>query len=232
MHISTSIPAYAVANVTLSGINNYMRIIQNHGNYDHPDTLSRNIMMDLQAGTKLSFLSSYPSQSLQWASFRLDNIMSQLFAFQVAKSFSAICCGLITYDLVLLNIGSAWNIALNSFIAPINGQYFFSLSAGFLALQKYGISIVINGINVVLITESGAASKIISGMDLHSASKLLQLNSGDSLTTTVSNANLYSDSTNLQISLTGFYYSPTINPPVSKLKCILKIYRKKIKGID
>ena len=196
----------------------YVRIIQSHGSFEQPETLSRNGLIDLHAGTQLSFLSNYPSQSLQWTAFRLGNILSQLFAFQVAKSSTAFCCGLITYDLVFLNIGSAWNIASNLFIAPRSGQYFFSICAGFFSNQLVDLSFIVNGNNVKQITQNGAASKITSGMDFHSASKLLQLNTGDSLKTTFiypNNANLYSELANLQISLTGFYYSPTINSPVS-----------------
>ena len=216
MHISVTVPAFTQANVTLSGTSNYMRIIQSHGNFDHPDTLSRNGLMDLQAGTQLTFLSKYPSQSLQWTSFRLNNIMSQLIAFQVAKSSPAQCCGLVTFDLVLLNIGFAWNIGRNVFIAPKNGQYFFSVSAGCYANSTFDLFLVLNS-DTVQKTQNGASSKFFSGIDLHSTSKLLQFNEGDTFVTIVDSKNLYSDATNLQISFAGFYYSPTISSAVSAL---------------
>ena len=222
MHISVTVPALTQANVTLLGITNYMRIIQSHGNFDHPDTLSRNGLVDLQAGAQLAFLSKYPSQSLQWTSFRLDNIMSQLIAFQVAKTSPALCCGLVTFDFVLLNIGFAWNIATNSFIAPKNGQYFLSVSAGCYANSVFDLYLWVNG-NTVQMTQNGASSKFSSGIDLHSTSKLLQFNAGDTFTTTIDTKNLYSDATNLQVSFAGFYYSPTISSAVSALQYSLRL---------
>ena len=175
---------------------NYIRIIQSHGRYDHPDSPSQNGLIDLLAGTQLSFLSNYPSQSLQWTSFRLDNIMSHLYAFQVTESSATICCGQVTYDLVFLNIGSAWNIASNSFIAPTNGQYFISMSAGCFANQVFNLNFIVNG-NVIQTTQHAASSKFSSGTDLHSASKLFQFYVGDTLITTTTFANLNSDLTNL-----------------------------------
>ena len=114
------------------------------------------------------------------------------------------------HDLVFLNIGFAWNVASNLFIAPRSGQYFLSLSAGFYGNQIFSISIVINGNNILQYTQNGASAKVSTGVDLHSASKLLQLNVDDILTTVVIDANLFSDVTHLKISLIGFYFSPTI----------------------
>ena len=225
MHISVTIPAYTVVNVTLSGVTNHIKITQSHGSYDHPDSPSRNGLIDLQAGTTLSFLSSYLSQSLQWTSFRLDNIMSQLYAFQVAKSSVATCCGQVTYDLVFLNIGSAWNIASNSFIAPRNGQYFISMSAGCFANQVFNLNVLVNG-NVLQTTQNAASSKFSSGTDLHSVSKLFQFNLGDTLTTTIVYANLNSDLINLQTSLAGFLYSPAIISPVSASNIVVVVWHR------
>ena len=217
MSLSATVSASTSANITLSGVTNYVRIIQNHGGFTQPDSLSRSGLSDLQKGTQLSCLSSYPFQSLQWTSFRLDNIMSQMYAFQVAKSSTASCCGLIKYDIVFLNIGLAWSTMANLFIAPSSGQYFFSISAGMRPNKVFSLQFVVNGMLVKQNTQNGASFKFSSGIDLHSASKLLQLNTGDAVTMTYLNDALYSDSTNIQISLAEFYYSPVISIPVSIL---------------
>ena len=215
MHVSITVPAYTPALVTLSGMPNYVTIVQNHDGYIDSDTISRNNVIDLQAGTALSFLSEFSSESLHWTSFRLDNCFSPLFVFQVARSSSFTVSGQITYDLVFTNVGSAWNMNTNTFIAPLNGQYFFSLSVGMISDEGFTLWFIVNG-NVVQATQAGAAYLFSQGNDLHSVSKLLSLNTGDIFLTQSTFGSLYSDLTNLQISLAGFYYSPIINSKVLK----------------
>ena len=215
MHVSITVPAYSPALVTLSGTPNYVTIVQNHDGYIESDTISRNNVIDLQAGTALSLFSEFPSQSLHWISFRLDNCFSPLFVFQVARSSAFTGSGQIAYDLVFTNIGSAWNKIANSFIAPLTGQYFFSLSVGMINNQVFNLKFVVNGADVQR-TQDGSAGLFYVGNDLYSVSKLLPLNTGDIFKTSVADGNIYSDSTNLQISLAGFYYSPVMKSKVIK----------------
>ena len=130
LHVSINVPASTSASISLTGATTYMNIVQTHNGFNGLYSISRNGVMELQADTKLSFKSNYVSNNLRWISFRLDNCFSPLYAFRVARTSSlasAASASLITYDLVLLNIGSAWNAAANSFQAPMSGQYFFSL---------------------------------------------------------------------------------------------------------
>ena len=213
MHISVTAPANTSVYVTLSGITNSVKIIQNHNGFTKPDTISRNNVMNIQAGSLLTFLSQFPSLSLQWTTFRVDNCFSPLIIFQVARSTSASGGGLITYDVVLTNIGLAWNHNINTFIAPLNGLYFFSLSAGMNGNQVFGLQFNVNGI-VLQQTQAGSASLFAQGNDLYSVSKLLALNASDYFTTSFFDGDIYSNSTDLQISLAGFYYSPAISSQV------------------
>ena len=213
MHISATVPANTSVYVTLSGTSNSVRIIQNHNGFTEPDTISRNNVINLQAGSQLYFQSEFPSLSLQWTTFRVDNCFSPLIIFQVARSTSASGGGLITYDVVLTNIGSAWNHNINTFIAPLNGLYFFSLSTGMNGNQVFGLQFNVNGI-VLQQTQAGSASLFAHGNDLYSVSKLLALNASDYFTTSFFDGDIYSNSTDLQISLAGFYYSPAISSQV------------------
>ena len=215
MHLSITVPAYTPALVTLSGTPNYVTIVQNHDGCIDSDTISRNNVIGLQAGTVLSFLSEFSSQSLHWTSFRLDNCFSPLFVFQVARSSSFTASGQITYDLVFTNVGSAWNTNTSTFIAPLNGHYFFSASVGMISGEGVTLWFVVNDV-VVQAAQAGVAFLFSQGNDLHSVSKLLSLNAGDIFQTRSTAGKIYSDSTNLQISLAGFYYSPVINSKVLK----------------
>ena len=213
MHISITVPASTSAYVCLSGTTNYIRISQSHGGFNRPDTISRNGVVDIQAGTQLRFISNFTSLGLQWTSFRLDNSMSPLVLFQVARSSTAISSGQIIYDLVFTNIGSAWTTLTNAFQAPRTGQYFFSLSVGMSSKQDFNLLLLVNGVSVLL-AQSGSDWLISKGYNLMSASKLLTLTAGDIVTAKFQNGNIYSESTNLQISLAGFHYNPFINSKV------------------
>ena len=213
MHVSITVPADTPALVFLTGTPNYVSIVQNHDGYSEPDSISRNNVLELEAGTVLSFQSLLPSQSLYWTSFRLDNCFSPLFVFQVARTSSLTSVSQITYDIVFTNIGSAWDEDTNTFKAPLSGQYFFSLSVGMIYNQAFDLNFVVNNV-VVKSTQDGSAYLFSQGIDLFTISDLLPLNAGDIFKTTSSYDNLYSDATDLQISLAGFHYSPVINSKV------------------
>ena len=213
MHLTTNVPSLTSSLIILLGMTNYLRIVQNHNGFIQSDLISRNSVIDVQNGSKLSISSAFNADSIQWSSFRLDNCLSPLYVFQVARSSSQASDGLITYDLVLTNIGSAWNTEENSFKVPLTGQYFFSLSVGMGGNQVYiSLSFEVNGVKI-LTTYSGLTAMYSSGYDLYSASKLLPLNAQDVFTTTVI-GNISSEQPHAQISLAGFYYSPAINSKV------------------
>ena len=227
--MSINVPGGASAYISLTGATTYMSIVQTHNGFADLYSISRNGVTELQAGSKLSMQSNFDTQNLRWSSFRLDNCFSPLYAFRVARTSSlastATVSILVTYDLVLLNIGLAWNAVANSFKAPLAGQYFFSLSIGMSSQQLFVANFEVNGV-IIQSTYSGAAAKISSGNDLYTVSNLLQLNSGDVFTTTCYNGTLYSDSTNLQISLSGFFYSPVINSKVSMVIAFSRLARR------
>ena len=215
MHIAANVPASRQATIAVLGGNTtYMRIAKTHAGFSVTDTVSRNGVVDARLDNQTYFISNYTTQSVYWSSFRLDRTFSPLVVFQAACSSTLFSDGLITYDRVFINNGSAWNSTLNSFIAPYTGLYFFSLSAGMRSGVSFRLKFLVNG-NVQQDVSDGTALLMTSGYDLMSTSKLLYLNYGDILTTVFSNGVLYSDPINLQVGLAGFYYSPVLNSQVS-----------------
>ena len=222
MHIAANTPSYKQAFIGILGGNStYLRIAKTHSGFAVPDTTSRSGVVNARLNNQTYFLSNYTTQSLYWSSFRLDNVFSPLVVFQVASTSVMFFDGIITYNQLFINNGSAWNATLNSFIAPFGGLYFFSLSAGMHDGVAFHLKFAINGV-VVQDVSDGTALSMNPGYDLLTVSKLLQLRAGDVLTTAFSNGILYSDPSNLQISLAGFYYSPTLNSQVGHNVFIFK----------
>ena len=216
MQITIDVPSGSSMTASLLGANKILNILQNHGGFSSSDTLSRSAAMELQAGAQLSLTTNNLAASVQWSSFRFDNIFSPIIAFQVAST-NPISSGTISYDFVLTNIGSVWQINLNSFVAPQAGLYFFSQSAGMIGYSLVSIAYKING-QSVQIKQMGDNKLFVSNNDLHSPSIFLTLNAGDSLITTCDDG-IFSEPANLQISLGGFYYSPITNTQVSGGNC-------------
>ena len=212
MHLSITVPPFSSAHVALLGGVNYFKIVQNHDGLNQEDMISRNGLMVIHAGTQLSLTSNFVNSYIRWFLFRLDNCFSPVIVFQVARSYSTTNINhseLISFDLILMNIGSAWKTFTNSFVAPQSGQYFFSLSAGMSGNKTTVMMFFVINDETVQHTDSGVNALFSSGYNQISVSKLLSLNNGDiCIFTTKFYRSLHSNPSTLQISLTGFYYSP------------------------
>ena len=203
MHLSITVPPLSSVLFTLLGVANYFKIVQTHNGFYEKYLTSRNGAVNINAGMQLSLFSKFLTGYIRWFFFRLDNCFSPIVVFQVARNSSAKNLKynqeLITFDVVLMNIGSAWNASANSFIAPQSGLYFFSLNAGMSGNKTlFAVDFVVNKV---------AVQRTESGYNQLSVSKLLFLNYGDTFNI-ISYGNLYNNQIAFQTSLAGFYYNP------------------------
>ena len=205
MNVAVEVAAYTQASIT---INSYFKITKNHTSFNNKDIVNRAGIVRLQSGSRISMISTYPTLTIYWSTFRLDNTFNPLIAFSVGSSTSINGLSRITFDQIFINEGGAWNSAVNVFVTPKKGIYFFSFSGGVSANQKVTIYLMLNE-SVVSYAGGSMNVLISSGIDLLSKSHLMQLNIGDIVSTKIqANEFLFSDPINYQTGFSGFFYSP------------------------
>ena len=209
-HISIDVPPKTKAYAGLFGPDNNLKLIKSHTDFSQLDTMSKNGFITLKTGEQLSAMSNFVSQSFHWVAFRLDNLFHPLVAFSVARNNHLTMLGRITYNVILTNIGWAWNESFNFFLAPKRAQYFFSLSSVMFHTAPTTVNEFVFVVNEMKIQyfKTGAASLISQGIDLVSMSCFVQMKSGDKLSTVLNSGFLFNNATNLyQTTLSGFMYN-------------------------
>ena len=180
--------------------------------------MGRSGIVSLQPGEQLSVRSNYSFLALSWSAFRLDNYFDPLVVMSVARTTPVTSDGQITFDVVLVNIGSAWKISTNNFVAPLVGQYFFSLSSAMSYSLQSEFDFQVNG-KTRQGFQAGSTKLMSSGSnDLFSVSCFLKLNAGEKMSISVTFSgipSIYADSFNYQLSFVGLLYSPPISQQVS-----------------
>lgn len=101
--------------------------------YEGFDVLSRNQIMYLSASQTISVITEYPiyaenNMGSGWGGFLLDGLMSPLIVFDVYCSQTM--TGIPIFDTVLYNYGNGWKSGSQSFVAPTQGYYYFSITVG------------------------------------------------------------------------------------------------------
>jgi hypothetical protein len=110
-------------------------IIQNVSSTDQLMVINRNFSI---FGTK----NKVTGTSL--LGYRLDNIMIAHVYFSIQCIATSIAQQIvITFDRILINVGSAWNTTNNTFTAPYDGSY-FSFAVGISGTNSLGISVMLN----------------------------------------------------------------------------------------
>ena len=213
MHIAVDAPASTATTLFLSDLS--MSVNVNQTTTSVAVTLAMSGVVKVQPGAQLNLIASTNTSATFWSAYRIDNLFCPLIAFRVVRSTPLTTQSLITFDTVLVNEGNAWNSVVNDFVAPAGGIYMFSFSGGI----RFQMGIVLNLFcNGVMIRRAGGGygDVFASGYDTLSRTALLSLKASDVVNLTLSQKSyLYSDSTNFQISFSGFYYSPVSRQQVS-----------------
>ena len=207
IHLAADINSSSKASLRLN--NTQMRIVKNYTRINKTDTMTLDGIVRVQSRNLLTIVSQYQTLGIYVSAFRLDNIMKPLVAFSVACSSSVTSLTQIVYDRVFENIGNGWDTTVSKFYAPFSGIYFFSWSCGISSTNLSICRLFKNGFSIRGM-QAGLRLYVQSDVDLMSASYLLNLAANNSLHLEVINAPpAYSDSTNWQITFSGFHYSPS-----------------------
>ena len=210
MHLSAGIPAYTMLRYTLHGAASSPNILLNHSLYDGEIVSSRDDIQYLTEGQTLHLSSDYSlygdsMRQTTWSGFRLDEAMSPLVLFRVARmSTYSVNNSFIPMDKLLTNIGQGWDLCNNQFVVPRSGNYFMSWSSASAPNTRHRVDLAVNGLYMgrTFIYEGW-----FNGVDTSSQSVLLPLVAGDVVKLYTTMAPVYSDE-NYQLSLTGFLYEP------------------------
>ena len=169
----------------------------------------------VQPKTQLNLIASSNSSAIYWSAFRIDNLFCPLIAFRVVRTTQMAAMGQVTFDVVLLNEGNAWNVSANKFVTPYNGIYLFSFSGGIRYLNGIVINLNCNG-SVIRRVQGAYGDLFSAGVDMMSKTAILSLTAANVIHISyVQKSILYSDATYHQVTFSGFYYNPIHKQPVS-----------------
>ena len=115
-------------------------------------TSSRNIISMLGEGQQVSIVYisgvTAPNQNA-WGGFSVSGYMDPIVAFNVARSTNMTSLGLVRYDIEIVNTGQ-FNMYC-TFVAPLDGIYYFSVSTGLQEHIIVELMLKVNGIDEYII---------------------------------------------------------------------------------
>ena len=130
-HMSAGVPAYTRLNYAQRNGTTTPNILLTHTTFDGELVVSRDELQYLNKDQSIYMSSEYSlySDSLlqtSWSGFRVDDIMSSLVLFRVARISSYYTVNTpIVFDQLLINVAHAWDAIRNHFVTLRNGTYFF-----------------------------------------------------------------------------------------------------------
>ena len=198
------------ANLSMQGVELLSLSIMNrlHTSYSGYDILARDRILNMTLYQQVVISSDYPtyastSISSSWGAFQLDSLMTPLIAFEVYASSTTAAQNKL-FDSIAINYGNAWNSSDQQFIAPVSGIYYFSQSIG-VSANQYGWNIItLEGSGVC---DAEVYNVIHYGLDFTSGGCLLNVTAGQRVSVRFSTP-LGIDSSYMQTSFRGFFYSP------------------------
>ena len=202
--------------LTIAGVNVPMGVTHSSGSVTSV-TISRNMMSVVEKGQNVSiqFTATYIVDKLPyyWGGFSVSGYMDPVVAFSVARSTSMTAQSLVKYHVLILNTGQ-FDMETSTFTAPLDGIYYFSVSAGLLPHTILEVTLRVNGIGIFKILHFSTSHDDIETI---SGSTLLDLRTGDKVTPHLTKGHTYSSSEQGELSLLCFLYSPKTGPSIAWL---------------
>ena len=217
-HFSAGFPSYTPLSVSLGGTTNSPNILMTENAFNGEMMTSRDDIQWWGKGQQVYLSSNYTLNSdgmfqTSWSAVRIDNIMTPVVAFCLARTsdLGSSSSSPLPFTNALLAVGSALGVCTHQFIAPTYGTYFISFSV---AMKAYSSS---SYVRVYLRVDSNVRSMVYLDnsmssyeKDTSSNSVLLRLNEGDIVDLQYQSYNYYDhySDEHYQTALTGFLYEP------------------------
>ena len=170
-------------------------------------TSSRNIISMLGGGQQVSmvYISGVTTPNHNaWGGFSISGYMDPVVTFNVARSTSMTSLGLITYDTEIINTGQ-FNLTSSTFVAPLDGIYYFSVSTGLQPHINVELMLKVNGIDMYITFHRSIHH---NGVENISGTILLDLNAGDKVSVHLTKGQIHSSIEQHEMSFVGILYSP------------------------
>ena len=205
-HLSAGVLVASGTNYSLNGLD-YSAAVYSSATVYPQDQLTTDTLQWVWPNTILSVSNNQPlfSSSIietAFLGFRLDNLFYPLVAFGVQLKRGMNSTGIIKFDHILINEGNRYNISEGTFVAPINGIYFFS------AITSNYVQIIVKGglhMAVCLCDSMHSSSDKVSTR----GSLMLTLNANDRVQVFLNSLNIFKPAIQGDIvSFQGFLYSP------------------------
>ena len=133
IHMSAGVPTYQRLLYTLQNASSTPNILLTHTEYDGESVTSSHDKKFFNEDQKLYISSAYPLYSdelcqTKRSGFKLDDVMSSLILFSVARTtFYYTVNSFVPFENLLMNEGQAWDTCNYKFIVPHAGVCFFSM---------------------------------------------------------------------------------------------------------
>ena len=215
-HLSSGVNGSSAIKMGLQGGGKAgINVFRNSTSHNDQDLLSRDFIYILPQGSVITMNLvtgigySADMKQVLWSVFLLDNLMCSLVAFCVGIATSYTQTGLINFSTSFVNVGYAFNITTNTFTAPSNGIYVFSLSCGAESGQPYIVLLCTNTTTDKSPNCYGLVKNSTShnGRDMSSRTFAISLVTGDKAYVSLNKGRLFSDE-GIQTSFAGFLYEP------------------------
>ena len=201
--------------LTLTGVNTSMGITHSNS-WDDFETFHRNVMLGIDkkqvVQLKVKGAPAFGGGS-SWGGFSVSGYMDPLVAFSVARTTSMTSPGLVRYDTEIVNTGQ-FNMGTSTFTSPAGGIYYFSLTVGLFTSGTVSLFLRVNNINMYNLFHNSSTSR---GVETMSGTTLLELLVDDQVSLHLMEGPIYSTSEEVDISMSGFLYSPKTVSPVAWL---------------
>ena len=204
MSISADIPSYTQVNLSM---NDEFSLVKTNTLLNVQDNLCKDELFKFDKPAEyISVVSSFSTNAIYGSGFQLDTLFYPLIAFQIA--FSLCLEGNNKPSTVYHNMGNAWTISKERFIAPSHGLYYFSVNIRISAGRGLDYQVKHNGNDICSLQKGMADSLIsISYFDFMSKSCFIKMKVSDYIELSMPINNKCTNSSEL-LSLSGFNYSP------------------------
>lgn len=211
----TSVGAYPSEGVSyvLNGSPYRTSILRTSTNHDGPDTMGRDIILEMTSQERLSMVSEMSGGvwsdgefQTSWSGVSLSGAMTNVVAFCASRVSAWPALGRIALPSMILNRGGGFQEGRHVFRAPVDGIYYLTYSAGSVVNEPLRVNLVSDRQGSLVEIWRDHTSYV--GEDVLSRSTLVEMTAGEEIWIELRLGYIGSTAETRAISFCGFLYEP------------------------